>query len=99
MAGIKGYETKRRRCEKDGVPLRRTARQSGQMRLRKKLTASSSWFKIRKNREEYLAGEGWRRGRKKNKDKVVEKRIKQKSVLFVEQTRRGELASLLRSMV
>ena len=36
LAGIKGYETKRRRCVKDGVPLRRTARQSGQTRLRKK---------------------------------------------------------------
>ena len=79
MADIKGYETKRKRCMKDGVPLRRTARQSGQTRLRKKLTASSSWFKIRKNREEYLTGEGWRKGRKKSKTTVVEKRIKQKS--------------------
>ena len=99
LSGIKGYETKRRKCLKEGIPLRRTARQSGQTRLRKKLTASSSWFKIRRSRDEYLTGEGWRKGKKKNKTAVMEKRIRQKSVIFVEQTRKGELASLLRSMM
>ena len=99
LSGIKGYETKRMKCLKEGVPLRRTARQSGQARLRKKLTTSSSWFKIRRSRDEYLTGEGWRKGKEKNKTTVLEKKIRQKSVIFVEQTRMGELPSLLRSMM
>ena len=79
LSGIKGYETKLKRSVKDGIPLRKTAKQSGQARIRKKLTASSSWFKMKRSRVEYQLGEGWKKkGKKKNKDTETEKRIKQK---------------------
>ena len=45
LGGIRGYESKRKKCIKDNKPLYRTAKERGAGRLRKKLLENSSWFR------------------------------------------------------
>ena len=59
------------RCRRDGVPLRRTAKQSGQARLRKKLIASSSWFKKKKRNEHGVRMKGKKKKRSMETEKIV----------------------------
>ena len=88
-----------KRAKKEGAPLRKTAKQSGKERLKKKLTASSSWFKKKKSKGDEYDGGHRRLNRKDKKKKNEMKTVKQRSVLFVEQTRKGELATNLRMLL
>ena len=100
--GIKGYEMKIERSKRTGVPLRRSAKLSSFTRRRKKLLGKSSWFRSKKSNggEEYDRRKGRRREKEKVLDKEVgEKRIEQKTVLFLEQTPRGELAVEMRNLI
>ena len=47
MVGIKGYENKKLRRKEDGQRLRRTAKESGSSRAKKKLLAKTNWRKGR----------------------------------------------------
>ena len=96
LRGIKGYEGRKNRCRAEGRSLWRTAAESGGARQLKKLTANTSWFKNRKKRNFY--------GRRSNAKKEhgrddVNKDWEQKSILFVEQTKDGELGKQLREVV
>ena len=69
------------------------------MRSKKKLLGKSNWFKERKKSEEYIT-DSRKTGKKRVKKKVPDtKMVEQKTVLFVEQTRKGELAANLRNLL
>ena len=97
--GIKGYEGKLRRCKEQGRRLHRTSTDSQGARVRKKLLAKANWFKNKKRTQgaidtkvtKWNGNPGAHRGRI-----VKDKELELKSVLFVEQTPKGELASRLR---
>ena len=96
--GIKGYESRVKRCVEQGTKLHRSSTDSQGARVRRKLLAKSCWFKKRRKREEYdnkeqSRGTGFKcstRGSKYNKELEV------KSIIFVEQSPKGELAKRLR---
>ena len=98
--GIKGYENKVRRSKTQGTKLHRCSTDSQGARVRKKLLAKTTWFKKRRRKEPYEDGEQKRRsfgnttrGSKYNRE------LKVKTVLFVEQSPRGELAKRLRETI
>ena len=45
LSGIKGYETKLKKCPKDNTPVNRSAAGSGTSRRKKKLTGKTDWFR------------------------------------------------------
>ena len=98
LAGIKGFESKKERCKKESRPLRRTAEESLGARMKNKLVGKATWFKKKKKKgaENKVDGKGAKQG-------APEKRRSQGStpctVLFVEQTPRGELAHRLRELL
>ena len=99
--GIKGYEGKVRRCREQGRPLHRSSIDSQGARIRKKLLAKSKWFKNKKggrskeDEEEHGVGSSGIHGALKLGSRYAQK-LELKSVLFVEQSPRGELARRLR---
>ena len=97
--GIKGYEGKRRRALIAGRELHRTAKESQGARAKKKLLSRTTWFRRRKNNKEPKEGfkeESIRGGGRFNK---LKRELKTKSVLFVEQSPGGELASKMREVL
>ena len=100
LRGIKGYEGKLQRCKRENIPLRRTAKESNFERTKKKLTAKSSWFRVKRKRDDEYTVENSKKKRDarrmENKGTIV---FPHKSVLFVEQTKGGELASNLRNLL
>ena len=87
MAGIRGYEGKIERRKKEGKPLYRTAKESGETRRRKKLVGKTSWFRDRKK-------EGNTEKREKGKNKspggnIKGEDLKTRTVIYVEFTPRG----------
>ena len=96
-SGIKGWRTKIERCKKEGRRVRRTAQNSLGQRIKDKLLGKTSWFrksggagKVTKNQKKGGASGG-------SSGKRTEYPIR--SVLFVEQTPGGELASKLRELL
>ena len=94
--GIKGYESKLRRCREQGRKLHRSSTDSQGARVRKKLLAKSSWFKRRKKREQYEEQSDGRSFGNKSKGSKHHRELEVKTVLFVEQSPKGELARRLR---
>ena len=93
--GIKGYESKRRRREKEGRPLRSTAAKSRSSRIRSKLLGKSNWFKRKGERTDNAAtSKGKIKKDKKGQEQVD--MLPTKSVLFVENTDEGELMSRMK---
>ena len=96
--GIKGYEGKRRRALQNGRKLHRSAEVSQGSRIRRKLLAKTTWFKKRGGKGEKECqgsrsqGTTWGRARK-------ERELDIKSVLFVEQSPGGELATKMREVL
>ena len=80
-------------------PLRRTAKESSSVRSRKKLLGKSNWFKERRRQDEYMMDPEYRRTTKKERKKQESRTIAQKTVLFVEHTKKGELAAELRTLL
>ena len=100
LRGIKGYEGKLQRCRREGIPLRRTAKESNFERVRKKLTAKSTWFRKRvKKNEDYEGDKRKRKTGETKKPSTQEIQVAHKSVLFVEQTKGGVLARSLRNLL
>ena len=95
--GIKGYENKLRRCKQDGRKLHRSSIDSQGARIRKKLLAKSNWFRKKKSKEEN-AREPTNKGR--SQGSFGESRYNEapvvRTILFVEQSPKGELARRLR---
>ena len=101
LSGIKGYASKKERCEKEGRNLRRTAEESKGARMRTKLTGKSTWFKKRRgNQQEDQLGSSKGDNGKRAKG-ALKKRSEEppSTVLFVEQTPNGELAARLRELL
>ena len=102
--GIRGYESKRRRCLENGWRLHRTSAMSQGARVKKKLLGKSSWFKkTKKVSKEGAKGRTDSKYRKKDgkytKEPEHGKIMKTKSVLFVEQTPDGSLAKRMREVL
>ena len=95
IAGIKGWRTKVNRCKAEGQKVRRSAKDSLGQRLRTKLIGKTTWFKKKGQRAERTKKGGQRRGAKSSSDNTTPT---PRSVLFVDQTLGGELASRLREL-
>ena len=100
VSGIKGWGSKVARCKAEGKRVRRTAKDSLEQRSRTKLLGSATWFKKRgspANRKDTL---GKKRSRINRGGKGAGNTIASapRSVLFVEQTPGGELASRLKEL-
>ena len=93
--GIKGYEGKRRRTLAAGKGLHRSSKDSLEQRTRKKLLGKTCWFKKKTQKPENDASQG-----KGLKQKVNQgsRDLETMTVLFIEQTPGGELASRLRGL-
>ena len=84
----------------EGIPLRKTAEDSGFQRAKKKLLAKSTWFKKRKSQEDYVTDMRWNtKKRKKEEKKSGTQEPRQKTVLFIEQSVKGELATTIRTLL
>ena len=98
--GIRGYHGKVLKCRELGKRLHRTAEESSSSRIKKKLLSKANWFRG-SNKETLthrVAGKG--AGQRSMNDKeVTDKKLKTRSVLFVEQTPHGELARQLRELM
>ena len=98
--GIKGFENRKLRYTKNGWKLKRTAKESKEGRIRKSLLSKSSWYKKKKAKELYNKKGGSRNLDKRAKNETNQThRIEAKSVLFVQQTNRGELGRRLREVL
>ena len=92
------YESKVRRCKAQGAKLHRCSTDSQGTRVRKKLLAKSTWFKKRRKREP-KDEDGVQKGRSfrsTTKGSKYNRELEVKTVLFVVQSPRGELARRLR---
>ena len=94
VSGIRGYGNRKLRCIKAGRKLRRTGAAGKSGRTRNKLLEKTSWYK-RKGKEDLY-------GKKGQKDKQVDtpdrSNLEKKTVMFVPQTHKGELATKLREL-
>ena len=97
--GIKGYEGKLRRCMEQGSRLHRSSTDSQGARVRKKLLSKANWFRkrSRNNKEDQKSRNS--QGAKNLGSRKRGRELEIKSVLFVEQSPKGELASRLREVL
>ena len=104
LAGLKGYENKKSRAEKNGSELHRDSKSTMGSRVKKKLMAKNNWFKTKKNKKEIKArpGEpaGWTRDTTRKRDTTTKNNEEKPptTVIFVPRTPHGELARLLRDV-
>ena len=112
LAGIKGYESLLKRCRKGERSLHRSSAESSTLRARKKLTGKSEWFKtsdkaktepdeVDKSIDRWLmAGNGGGQASDtQNMDQTEDtNRLETRTVLFVEQSMKGDLAKRLRDV-
>ena len=98
LAGIRGFERKIERRKKEGKPLYRTAKESGESRRRKKLVGKSSWFRDQKKEgnDRLVGNENKRKPGSINKKG---KELKTRTVIFVEFTPEGELSKRIRELM
>ena len=94
LSGIRGFEAKVKRREQGGIPLYRTAAESGKSRNRKKIIGKSTWFKKPGVEVTKTIAGGNTKKRKRNIES--EGGIKTRTVIFVEHTTGGELAKRMR---
>ena len=98
--GIRGYHSKVLRCREDGRRLHRTAQESSGSRIKKKLLSKANWFRSSSKEDNKLkVTTGGANKNKKEQRKVTDDSLRTRSVLFVEQTPQGELASQLRELM
>ena len=91
--GIKGYESKLRRCREQGWRLHRSSTDSQGERIRRKLLGKSNWFRKRRKIVKEDEQKATRRSFGGNK---YRRELPVKTVLFVEQSPMGELAKKLK---
>ena len=94
--GIKGYERKKMSRMKRGLSLRSTAEKSMKDRYKKKLLEKSNWYKKRRIHENDDEKPNPRSRKPVKKEAKEKPRLEPKTILFVEHTRNGELATRLR---
>ena len=85
----------------EGSPLYRTAQESGWSRMQKKTVGKSTWFKDGKRTCTGLTGKGLKNGQK-GKMRLGPgplENLETRSVMFIEHTREGELAKMLREQL
>ena len=96
-AGLKGYETKRKRAERDSKELHREGKSTIVNRVRKKLTAGTSWYKQKKEKENEVQPKIRIKGKRgDNKTSSETETSQPTAVFFVPRTPNGELADMLR---
>ena len=99
-AGLKGYQAKVEKSQRDGTDLHRSAESTIGKRYRKKLTEKSNWFrKTRKNDQENddkRKCEVPKRNEKKKAKLSKSEENSPVSIIFVPRTPGGELVSRLR---
>ena len=95
-SGLRGFETKRKRAEKEKRPFYRKAKDTLKGRIKKKLTEKTKWYKRKKKIEggNKQKGERKRDLHKEKTDRGDSNKVK--AVLFVPRTSRGELAKRIR---
>ena len=96
LAGLKGYETKKKRAEVEQKDLHRDGAATAITRMKKKLLAKTTWYKAKQenNKENKNNMKGDKKFREKTKEKDDNKPAT--AVLFVPRTPEGELATRLR---
>ena len=94
ISGIRGYEGKIQRRLEQGVPIYRTAEESGNTRSRKKIVGKSTWFKGGEKNPRWKKAAGPLPGPRNSKN-VEGEEVKNRSVIFVEHTPGGNWPSLL----
>ena len=99
IKGIKGYEGRKLRCQKEGRKLRRTAQEGRGMRSRKKLLDKVNWYRKKPKEDLYEKKHGKKRRQEDARNKDEPERPQAKSVLFIEQTNQGELGKRLRELL
>ena len=108
LGGIKGYEKMVKRSKQGGRKLHRSSGESSQARARKKLTEKSEWFrksdktdKDDSEEEDDRSLDRWLKDGQSQRvcqDQYKEVDMETRSVLFVEQSKGGELAKRLREV-
>ena len=96
VGGVRCYESRVKRCAKEGRRLYRTATQSIKSRVRKKLLGNKDWYKKRKRHEE---DDNTTQRSKKMKREATTTEIPTSSVMFVSFTPEGELGKRLREVM
>lgn len=97
--GIKGYEGRRIRCEREGRKIRRTAKESRGIRSRRKLLDKVNWYKKRPKEDCYDKDNPRKRKTGSDKDRSSSGGTQAKTVLFIEQTCQGELGKRLKDLM
>jgi hypothetical protein len=108
LGGIKGYENMVKKSKEGGRSLHRSSGESSTARARKKLTEKSEWFRKSDQTDQESTEEEvdkpldkWLKAGKGKKDGKAQEElpeIETRSVLFVEQSKGGELARRLREV-
>ena len=104
LGGIKGYEKMVKKSKAGGRSLHRSSGESSAARTRKKLTGKSEWFRKadqtgkEADEEEDKSLDKWRKAGKKDGKETEDCKLETRSVLFVEQSKGGELAKRLREV-
>ena len=101
LSGIRGYDAKVTRREQNGIPLYRTALESGKSRNRKKLMGKSTWFKKGGGEGTKTINDGKVGGNSRRRKGNInsEGEIKTRTVIFVEHTPGGELSKRIREQL
>ena len=103
VAGLKGYEAKRRTAKLENRGIHRSSRDTQNKRIKNKLLGKTTWYKKKKKKGEGYTNQGgfkekmrngrYRRGDRKENE---EEDTPISAVMFVPRTHRGELATRLR---
>ena len=96
--GIKGFEGKRRSRIAKGLPLRNTAAGSSKNRFLKKLIGKTTWYKRKRSSAPSVGATTTTKKGAKNIKEEMEQDVVPQTVLFVEFSKNGELASRLREL-
>ena len=96
VRGIRGYEGRKLRCKKEGRKLKSIAMESSLRRRRKKLLSRATWYKKSRKDDLYQrsleSGRGTSKGQNNRRVKTSGQ-VDPRSVLFMEQTGKGELGA------
>ena len=107
LNGIRGWERRKARAEAEGRKVYRTGKESAQDRYRKKILGKTEWFRKTGRKEDKLPTtlpskkkgvKNQRRSHRKAGNRKAGQEMKTRSVLFVENTRNGELARTIKEV-
>ena len=99
--GIRGFENRRRSRAARGAPMRSTAKKSSRSRLVKKLLSKTSWYRKKSNynaASQKSSNYASSVGAESKKSGRMEQDKEPQAVMFVEYSRNGELASMMKDL-